>query len=192
VGVSRCRGVVAGWGCSGLWRLPAWLPRYGRAQLCSLVCAPQAVHLAPYGVAIPQESQIRAAPVQPVQVRGGVFHRWQWLPRGPGCQGQIVHGGLHPRHRPLQPDILQPGWSGGRQCRSRARRGVKARQSGPCRGNPGAGVRCGRSGDTLSVGCALHSARSAARAPASDDGPSSAAGFPCEAAARAPAPAPAR
>ena len=115
--------------------------------------------MAAYGMALPQESQTRANAAQPVKIRSGRLHWCAWLSRGPGCQGQIVHGSLYSRYGPLQPNLLQPGPRGGRQCSSHVRRrgGKAKRRRWPCRGNAGAGVRCGRSGDSLSVGCALYS-----------------------------------
>jgi hypothetical protein len=100
-------------------RVSAWLLTEDTAQ---------ALHLAGYGMAIPPQSQIRAAQAELLQVRRRDFHRRSWFPRGHGCKGQIVHGGLHPRHGPLQPDVFQPGRCGGRECGGDSRRSSGARQ----------------------------------------------------------------
>jgi hypothetical protein len=76
-----------------------------------------ALHLAAYGMAISEEHQIRAAQVKPVKVRRRVLHRRARVPCRQGCQGQIVHGGLHSRHGPLQADLFQ------RRQRGRRKRG---------------------------------------------------------------------
>ena len=143
----------------------------------------EAVELPGHGMAISQEPQTRTTPVQPVQVRCGVFLRWPWLPPGQGCQGQIVHGGFHPRHWHLQPDVFQPGQGGGRKCSGNARRASGAREwNRGCGGDARSGVHGWRAGG-------FH-ADAPHRSPACDFTSggkrpySASAAYPCEAAAR--------
>jgi len=108
-----------------------------------------AVDWAGYSLAIPSQSQTRPAPVELLQVRRRNVHRSARLPRGHGCQGTVLHGGLHPRNGHLQPPVFQ------RQQAVRAEsRRAESRECRQCvyaigngqRPQDISGVRCGRRG----------------------------------------------
>lgn len=144
-------------GCMASSIRPASL---GNTLSVSHVNGSVAVDLAAYGVEIPAEFEFRAAQAELLKVRRGIFRGRPWLPRWQGCQGQIVHGGLHPRHGPLQPGVFQQGQGDCRKCGSCAWRASTAKQRhwswswSTC-----SGVCGGRSAGAHSDACFLFPAR---------------------------------
>ena len=71
------------------------------------------------GLGFPPQSQTRTTQAELLKVRRGVFRGSARLSRRHRCKGQIVHGGVHPRYGPLQPNIRGQGHGGWCGCGSR-------------------------------------------------------------------------
>jgi hypothetical protein len=63
------------------------------------------VNLPDYGLAISPQSQTRASQAELLKVRRGVLRGCPWLSRGQGCEGTVVHGGIHSWYRLLQSPV---------------------------------------------------------------------------------------
>ena len=63
------------------------------------------VDLPDYGLAISPQSQTRASQAELLKVRRGVLRGCPWLSRGQGCEGTVVHGGIHSWYRLLQSPV---------------------------------------------------------------------------------------
>jgi len=85
-----------------VWEGPALIGGNGKLHRC---CATLAVDLADYGLALPSQSQTRTTPAELLKVRHRLLSGRSWLPRGQGCEGKIVHGGLYSRYWPLQSPV---------------------------------------------------------------------------------------